>query len=431
VHRVPYPPNRGDRIRSYHLLKHLAERADVSLATLADEPVDPASINVLRTLAKRVAIEPVGKSRWLRAAASLAGARSATEGLFSSPKLRETVRQWSRETRWDAVLVFCSSMVQYTDLPELSGIPVVVDLVDVDSQKFFDYAKLARGPKRWLYQLEGRRLRRLECSLPGRAKAITLVSEPEAALYRSFCPNDRTLAVSNGVDLDYFRPQNDGPNPWKPLPDADRTNLVFVGALDYHANVDGVTWFAREVWPLVRREMPGLTLGLVGRNPVAAIRRLAVVPGIRIFANVPDVRPHLAAADIAIAPLRVARGVQNKVLEAMAMGKALVGSDQALQGIKADEDVTVASNWQEWPRVILQLLKDRRLLDCVGSRARAFVESHCAWSTAVEPLTRLVADWPDTCLTKSHAKGHLAKRSELSSDALPSNAKHQLAAYIR
>ncbi|MCU0879927.1 MAG: glycosyltransferase, partial [Pirellulaceae bacterium] len=254
VHRVPYPPNRGDRIRSYHFLRHLSERFEVSLATLADEPVAAETRRELARLCEQVAIEPLGRSRWLRAAASLASGRSATEGLFASPALRRTVQSWAANKQFDAALVFCSSMVQYLDCPQLKGVPAVVDLVDVDSQKWFDYGAKTSGTKRMLFDLEGRRLRQLETSLPARARAITLVSEAEANLYRGFCPSDKTVAVPNGVDLDYFRPAQDGNSPWADLPPADRCPIVFVGALDYRANIDAVAWFAAEVWPAVRSQ---------------------------------------------------------------------------------------------------------------------------------------------------------------------------------
>jgi len=392
VHRVPYPPNRGDRIRSYHILKFLAERANVSLATLADEPLEPETTEELRSFCSQFAIEHVGPSRWLRGAISLASGKSATEGLFRSPKLARTVRQWSRETHWDAVVVFCSSMVQYLDVPELKDVPVVVDLVDVDSQKFFDYSVHARGIKKQLYKLEGRRLRRLECSLPDHAEAITLVSHTEADLYRSFCPNDRIHAVPNGVDLDYFRSENDGPNPWMPLPESDRTNLVFVGALDYQANIDGITWFVNSVWPHLREDASNLTLGLVGRQPVAEVRKLAERPGIRVFANVPDVRPYLAAADVAIAPLRIARGIQNKVLEAMAMAKPVVASEAAVEGLAPEvvQTISTASSSQSWTAIIGRLLSNRSLSREIGFQSREQVEQHYAWSAQLSRLGKLL-----------------------------------------
>lgn len=389
VHRVPYPPNRGDRIRSYHLLRFLAQQGDVWLATLADEPPTPGTRETLAGLCRAVAIEPLGRTRWLHGALSLARGRSATEGLFASTSLRRTIRHWSRLVHWDAVFVFCSSMVPYLDLPELADVPAIVDLVDVDSQKFFDYAAITWGPKRWLYRLEGRRLRRLETSLPGRARAILLVSEPEAELYRQFCPAAQPLVVPNGVDTDYFRPTPDGPAPWRPLPADDRTNLVFVGALDYHANVDGVTWFVRDIWPQVRKTLPDLTLGLVGRRPVAAVRRLAEAPGVRVFADVPDVRPYLAAADVAIAPLRIARGVQNKVLEALAMGKMVVASPQAATGLTAGESegLVVAHCPADWIQTLgRSMLSSENTPQQPSAAARRWVLAHHRWSAALETL---------------------------------------------
>ena len=363
------------------------------MATLADEPVPDSARRELNKHCVQVAIEPLGRSRWLRGAASLACGRSATEGLFASPTLRNTVRRWARERRFDAALVFCSSMVQYCDCPELDGVPTIIDLVDVDSQKWFDYAAKTRGLRRQLFQLEGRRLRRLECSLPTQAQAITLVSEAEASLYRSFCPNERTMAILMGVDLDYFRPQNSGSSPWQSLSKQDRCQLVFVGALDYRANVDAVAWFAAEVWPLARQRLPNLSLALVGRNPAPAVQRLANLPGIRVFADVPDVRPHVAAADLVIAPLRIARGVQNKVLEAMAMGKPVVTSPAALEGLAAEpgRHLLVADEPSQWAEVLAELLHDDELALSLGMSARRFVERSHAWQSTLEPLARLIS----------------------------------------
>jgi sugar transferase (PEP-CTERM/EpsH1 system associated) len=383
VHRVPYPPNRGDRIRSYHLLKFLAERADVSLATLADEPLDAGTRQTLDSICSRVAIESVGRSRWLRAAASLASGRSATEGLFRSPRLARAIRAWGRETRFDAVVVFCSSMVQYLDVPELAGVRAVVDLCDVDSQKFFDYAEHARGLKRRLYQLEGRRLRRVECSLPSRVQAITLVSEAEADLYRSICPNDRTHAITNGVDLDYYQPAAGEGRPGR---------CIFVGAMDYQPNIEGVIWFCEHVWPHVIATRPDATFAIVGRNPAPAVRRLASLPGVEVIGSVSDVRPHLAEAQIAVIPLLIARGIQNKVLEAMAMGKPVVASPQALEGLAADpgQDLIVVEAPEAWVSAIGTLPFDARLRNQLQASSRQYVESQHSWRQTLQSLDRVL-----------------------------------------
>lgn len=383
VHRVPYPPNRGDRIRSYHILRFLAARANISLATLTDEALEPDTIETLESCCRQVAVERLDRTRWCRAALSLASGRSATEGLFNSPRLRATIRAWSRETRWDAVVVYCSSMVPYLDLPELQDIPAIVDLVDVDSEKFLDYAARGNGLKKWLHQWEGHRLRRLERSLPGRTHAICLTTEIEADLYRRICPNDRTHAVMNGVDLEYFQP---APRDGRP----DR--CVFVGAMDYQPNVDGVTWFCDQVWQPIRASRPSATFAIVGRNPTKAVRSLSRLQGVEVIGNVADVRPHLADAQIAVAPLRMARGVQNKVLEAMAAAMPVICSPAAREGLEAvaKHDLYECATADQWVQTLRSLFDDAAERKRLGMHAREYVERQHCWDICLAPLARII-----------------------------------------
>jgi polysaccharide biosynthesis protein PslH len=386
AHRVPYPPNRGDRIRSFHILRFLADRAEVSLAYLAEERPLPETQKALQSLCRDVAGLPLGRyRRWTSAVRSLALGRTATEGMFRCGRLRRLLARWCERTRFDAVVVFCSSMVQYLDVPGLAGVPAIVDLVDVDSQKWFDYAREASGLQRRLFEIEGRRLRRLEQSLPARVKAVTLVSQCETELYRSFCPTDSVHAVCNGVDLDYFRPQGQ--------PDsAPSFDCVFVGALDYRANIDGIRWFCDEIWPEVRRREPRATFTVVGSRPSPMVHRLASRPGVRLACDVPDVRPYLAGAALVVAPLRVARGIQNKVLEALAMGKAVIASPEALEGIAVEPGIHAcrAGNVTAWSESTLRLLADGAARERLGRAGRAFVEIHHCWDRQLEPLAGLL-----------------------------------------
>jgi sugar transferase (PEP-CTERM/EpsH1 system associated) len=258
----------------------------------------------------------------------------------------------------------------------------VIDLVDVDSQKWFDYAAAHRGPRAWLYRAEGRRLRRLEQFLPAWAQAVTLVSEAEAVVYRRFCAPGAVHAVTNGVDLEYFEP---GPEPDEPV-------CVFVGALDYHPNIDGVRWFCREVWPEVVRRRSGATFALVGRRPAPAVLRLAGLPGVELVGQVPDVRPYVARAAVTVVPLRIARGVQNKVLESLALGKPTVASPQTLAGLRAEPGVHLlrASSPAEWVEAVLRLFDDRDLRRRLGSAGRRYVEEHHHWDRCLEPFTELL-----------------------------------------
>jgi sugar transferase (PEP-CTERM/EpsH1 system associated) len=384
VHRVPYPPNRGDRIRSFHVLDFLSARADVYLATLADEPVSPDTVAALQQRSRQVAIEPLDKSRWRRAMASLMAGRSATEGVFWSPRLSQFVRQWTRDVQFDAVAVFCSSMAPYLFMPELDGIPAIVDLVDVDSEKLLQYADSAKWLKRKLYSLEGHRLRELEKTLTKRASAVVLVSEAEAALWRSIDPNDRTHAIPNGVDLDYFQPAASDGRPGR---------CIFVGALDYPPNIDAVCWFTRHVWPEVRRQCPHATFAIVGRNPHPDVRRLGSTAGVEVIGAVADVRPHLAEASIAVAPLRIARGIQNKVLEAMAAGRPVIASPEAIEGLEVvpQQHVIGAQSPSQWSSEIMRLCENpdaRQQLACSGRR---YVEQRHNWAACLAPLEQLIS----------------------------------------
>lgn len=383
AHRVPYPPDKGDRIRTYQFLRYLTQHCDVDLACLADEPVEPGALVHLRQICRRVAIiDHQSKLRWLRAATSLALGGAASVGAFRSRQLRTTLRQWGAETRYDAALASASSVAPYLRLPELSDTAAIVDLIDVDSQKWFDYAASRRGPKSWLYALEGRRLRRLERELAGWAKALVLVSDAEVAILRRFCKHGRVEAIGNGVDLEYFEPTAQVAGP----------SCVFLGALDYWPNVEGLTWFCREVWPHVRRRQPEATLSLVGRRPAPAVCRLAKSAGVRLIGQVPDVRPHVSGAAVSVVPLRIARGIQNKVLESLAMGKATVVSPQALEGLSArpGEHLLSASDAEQWTGSLLQLFESATLRRRLGDAGRRHVEDCHAWNRCLEPLGALV-----------------------------------------
>lgn len=383
AHRVPYPPNRGDRIRSYHILKFLSERASVHLGTLADEPLEPGAEQTLNAICRRTHVELLGRGRWLNGAKRLLLGGTATVGLFESSRLRKELVRWTTETRFDAVFVFCSSMAQYLDLPGLKNVPVVVDLVDVDSQKFYDYAAKASGPKRWLYQLEGRRLRSLETSLAERATAVLLVSEAEANIYREFAPNSKTWAIKNGVDLDYFAPQD---------VEEKACSCVFVGAFDYPPNIAGAAWFCEHVWPRLRQEFPDATLTLVGRNPAPSVRALANLPGVTVTGSVNDVRPYVASAAVAITPLQIARGIQNKVLEAMAMSKAVIGSPQAAEGllVQQERELLIAREPEQWHGALRRLFTHPELRTTLGSAARQYVQTHHDWPACLHPLEKLL-----------------------------------------
>jgi sugar transferase (PEP-CTERM/EpsH1 system associated) len=381
AHRVPYPPDKGDRIRTYHLLRQLARWGTVDLLALADEPVSETALHPLRQVAREVTIVPAaGAMRWVRAATSLLTGGSASEGAFWSPTLADAVQAACQRHPYRAIFTSASSLGPYLDLPSARACPAIVDLMDVDSQKWRDFAGHAGWTKRWLYQWEAARVAALEARLARRAQALLVVSQAEADLLRRTLPDAPVEVVANGVDLDYFEPAD---------PSGD--GCVFVGAFDYFPNIDGAVWFCREVWPRVRERRPEERLRLVGRNPSDAVRALAQLPGVEVLGSVPDVRPAVAASAVVLAPLRVARGIQNKVLEGLAMARPVLASPQAMQGLPDRSiPVQVAQSPQEWADSLVALLADPARRRTLGQQGRAYVERHHAWEACLEPLARFL-----------------------------------------
>jgi sugar transferase (PEP-CTERM/EpsH1 system associated) len=379
THRVPYPPDKGDRIRNYHVLQQLAKRGPVWLGCLADEPIPLETVSMLKGLSERLAIIEAGRfGRWVSAAYSLATGRSISEGLFANSQLRHTIRSWTAQRRFRAVVASASSLVPYLRRDGLEKVDAVVDLVDVDSQKWLDYANAVAFPRRWLYRLEAMRIRKIEAELPHWARAVAVVSRAEADAYNSFAGQGTATVAANGVDLNYFRPTD------------HKTDLscVFVGAMDYLPNVDGVVWFARSIWPAIVAKFPTAVFRIVGRKPTSAVEALSSIPGIEVTGSVADVRPFLATAKVAIVPLRLARGVQNKVLEALAMGKAVVASPPAIAGLSTvpSQHLLMATTPVEWIDAVGGLFTNPERCRKLGIAGRQYVEQYHRWEHCLEPL---------------------------------------------
>jgi sugar transferase (PEP-CTERM/EpsH1 system associated) len=383
AHRVPYPPDKGDRIRNYHLLRQLAERADVSLACLADEPVSAATLAELNRLCRDVAIVPVTKwGRRLRAGMSLLAGRSLSEGAFRSPELRARIADWHGARPFAAAVVSASSLAPYLRRDGLEAVPGFVDVVDCDGQKWDDFANAVTGPKRRLYRLEAKRVRALERDAASWAAACTLVSRAEADLFDRTCGPGSATVATNGVDLDYFRP----------TAAAESVACAFVGALDYLPNVDAAVWFANEIWPRVRAHHPAAEFRVIGRKPDPAVVRLGQMPGVVVVGPVPDVRPYVASAAVSVVPMRLSRGLQNKVLESLAMGRATVAAPPALAAIRAvpGRDLVKAESADEWVTAVCHLFDDPSERKRLGESGRRFVETNHEWATALAPLTELI-----------------------------------------
>jgi sugar transferase (PEP-CTERM/EpsH1 system associated) len=386
AHRIPFPPDRGDKMRSWHMLRHLAGLARVHLACFADDEADAAHLGALRAaLGGRLGSAHV-EVRWNNPL--VAGLRALATGapvsltLFDSPRLRRFVSDVVAREPVGTIFAFSSQMAQFVPL----GPRFVMDFVDMDSAKFADYAQ-AGGPKAWLFRRESQRLFAFERATAARADSSLFVSEAEAALFRDRAGLAQAdiSAVGNGIDLSYYDPAAD----FARLEPAPGPLIVFTGQMDYRPNVEAVAHFAATAFPRIRAAMPDVRFAIVGRNPVPAVQQLASRDGVLVTGSVADVRSWLAAADVVVAPLLVARGIQNKVLEAMAMGRPVVASQPAFEGIEAlpGRDLLVADDPVE---AVTALLADPDRRAEMGTAARRRMEIAYRWEARLAPLTEML-----------------------------------------
>ncbi len=383
AHRVPYPPNRGDKIRSWNILKALAKIAPVHVAALCDDADDLQHADHIATVATSVTLVPHHISKLSAMAGALITGQSASVRACASPDLQNHVQRILATRKIDAIYAFSGQMAQF--VPQDSIARFVMDFVDMDSAKFATFADQASGLKRLSNRFEAQRLFEFEKSVASRADVSLFVSEAEAGLFRaqSGLGAERVHALENGIDLDHFRPDH----ATKAKLSGIGPLLVFTGQMDYAPNVDAVRWFESKVLP----QIPKARFAIVGRAPTAAVSALAW-DHVRVTGEVADTRDWIAAADIVVAPLLLARGIQNKVLEAMAMGKAVVASKQAAEGIDAaaDRDFLVADSAEDFANKIKILLSDSTVISTIGRAARHRMEARYGWESRLARLPQLV-----------------------------------------
>jgi sugar transferase (PEP-CTERM/EpsH1 system associated) len=390
VHRIPYPPNKGDKIRSYHILKHLAKTYRVHLGTFIDDEDDWQHADKVRELCSEtcfVRLDPL-QAR-MRSLSGFVSNNPLSLPYYRNSQMQAWVNGMLASRPIESIVVFSSPMAQYVGHASARRL---IDFVDVDSDKWRLYAESKRWPMSWLYRRESKRLLAYERRLASDFDYSTFVSEAEAALFTQLAPETAAKVgyFNNGVDADYFSPQHTFLNPY---PDNTQV-LVFTGAMDYWANIDAVDWFSRSVFPAIRARMPQLQFYIVGARPTPQVTALAELPGVGVTGSVPDVRPFLAHATLSVAPLRIARGIQNNVLEAMAMGKAVVASPQAMEGIHAvvGPELFVAADEQSYADQILSLLATGTAVSLaeVGRAARARVLSDYSWEGSLNRLDVMI-----------------------------------------
>jgi sugar transferase (PEP-CTERM/EpsH1 system associated) len=379
-HCLPYPPDKGERIRAFHEVLALSRQFRVTVACLVRRDGQARDIGPLTRLCDRIIVARAGGLLGLlRGAAGVLAGKSVSEGFFRSLRLKRRMAGLFAGKPFDIVMGYSSAV-----LPYVLAAPAarrVMDFVDIDSLKWRCYALGAGTIKGWLYRRESHRVAQLERRGLIACDAVICVSRAE--LEAAPLSSEKLCVVSNGVDSDYFRPSRSAANV--------SPTIVFAGTMNYRPNAEAACWFAVKVWPDLKRLMPELKFMIVGRDPARQVRRLARLPGVTVTGSVPDVRPYLSSARVAVAPLLIARGVQNKVLEAMAMARPVVASAAALEGLDVSccSGVFQADAPARWVRLLSELVPDVRLCEKLGEEGREFVRSNYAWPGCMEPLVSL------------------------------------------
>jgi polysaccharide biosynthesis protein PslH len=392
AHRIPYPPNKGDKIRSYNILKHLGRRHEIHLATLIEDAGDREYLSVLSSIVTSLVYDKIDPwARNISSAISLLKTGPISVSYFFSQKMQKAINRLLGQYKFDAIICSSSPMAEYIlrsgpSMEKVGNPLLLMDLMDVDSCKWRQYAEKCSGIKRWLYNREAILLSDYEKKIVREFDHVFLVSEQEKYLLSEDFSASNVSAMSNGVDMKYFRPMGTGK-----ISKSGHV-LVFTGAMDYWPNVEGVEWFARKVFPKIKEAFPDVTFYIAGSRPTQAVQRLGRLDGVRVTGYVNDIRDYLSMADVCVVPLRIARGIQNKVLEAFAMGKAVVCTPQALEGIRATpgKEVLVAENPEDFVECVTRLLNDLSTSQNLGRDARKCVEANYSWGKNLKILDEIL-----------------------------------------
>lgn len=392
AHRIPYPPDKGDKIRSWNILQFLAARYRVHLGCFIDDEADWAHTEMLRGLCADCQFARLSPEfARIRSLRSLAGGEPLSLGYYRDPVFGGWVDDVARRVKPKRVFVFSSQVAQFVLKPAFASARRVVDFVDVDSDKWRQYAASKAWPMSWVYRREARTLQSFERRVAAAVDVGLFVSAPEAQLFKAIAPEvaGRIDHLDNGVDQAYFDPALAYDDPYG----GHRETAVFTGAMDYWANIDAVTWFADEVLPLLVASRPGFRFAIVGARPTPAVQALGKRPNIIVTGRVPDIRAYVAHAAVVVAPLRLARGVQNKVLEAMSMAKATVVSPQALEGIVAEpgRELLVADTAAAFAATVLAALAPEQAA-LLGAHARQRILARYTWAATLAPLAAMLED---------------------------------------
>lgn len=381
-HRLPYPPTRGGKIRPFHIISHLSGSHDVTVASIArsDQEMDEGkglSEHCSKVLVGRISATQAALQMILRLATPV----PSSMGNFYSPQLQRLISDELNSAKYGLIFVHCSSVAQYVS--SVSEIPKVLDFGDMDSQKWLMYGKFRRFPISLGYQLEGLKLQREEARLAKHFDLCTCTTVQELDTLNSYHTGTNTAWFPNGVDHNYFRPGSEAYDP---------DLISFIGRMDYYPNQQAMIGFCERILPIIRRRRPGANLIIVGANPPGRIRRLAKMDGVTVTGSVPDVRPLVTKSAVNVVPLQIARGTQNKILEAMAMGVPVVTTSMAAAGVDAipGKHFLCGEVDQEFAEMTLRVLENQEDRRTLAAEARERMLDRHDWGRSMDRLDRIL-----------------------------------------
>jgi sugar transferase (PEP-CTERM/EpsH1 system associated) len=381
--RVPFPPDRGDKITTFNEIRHLSTKHEVHVFCLADGKRDLDNVPDLLGYARSVTAVPV--IRWmskLRALKALFVGKPLSVAAFNEPELHDAIRQKFGEVQPDLIMIYSCNVAQYAE--HFAQVPRIMQFAELDSSRWGQFARRSRPPLCWVYAIEAQRFFSYEGHIARTFSHALVCTAAEQSDFERLIPGVPVSIVGNGVDLEYFRSKSIV---------KQAGSIVFTGVLDYFPNVDAVVWFCDEVLPIVQRQIPEAGLTICGSRPVAAVRRLAKRRGVIVTGRVPDTRPYMDKAEVFVAPMRMARGIQNKLLEALAMGLPCVASGAAARGtaVPDGEGILTADKRDEFAECVVRLLRDGTFRAQMAGKARAAVELSYRWETQLTNLDHVVA----------------------------------------
>ena len=387
-HRFPFPPKRGGKIRPFNMIRHLSQNHQVTVCSLARSEAEAEEGRGIAPHCERFEMGVVSNPvQMLRMVARLPTTVPSSMGYFYSPDLAAKVNALLASERFDLIFVHCSSVAQYVS--HVRDIPKILDFGDMDSQKWLEYVNYKPFPLKAGYWLEGSKMEREEKRLARLFNMCTATTRAEWETLESYSTGVSTDWFPNGVDADFFRPDGEGYDP---------DTISFIGRMDYYPNQEAMFRFCEQIWPLLRAKRPEMKLLIVGADPIPAVIKLGELPGVTVTGSVPDVRPYILRSAAMVAPLNIARGTQNKILEAMAMGVPVVSSRIAAGGVDAlgEEHFLVADTPMQYADAILRLVEQPAERERLSRAGRERMLSHHAWPRSMERLDGII----ERCLTE-------------------------------